>query len=110
MVGRIGPELVARLLRQLYRALHQFRSGSFVQAALGKAAERRLVAGGGGDIGTGGKVVEVHLADQLRLLDQHPRRPQRVIQVTTATLQLGRHRAVQHDGGILKTGKRIDKH
>ena len=51
----------------------------------------------------------MHIADQLRVLQQHFRRPQAVGQIAAAGLQLGGHGAVQQHKrlGGKQGGKRI---
>jgi hypothetical protein len=87
---------VGGLPRQLHAPPHQAGRALAAQAALGEALERRLVAGRDRDVGTGCEVVRVHGADQIRILEEDARRPQRVAQVGAAPLELRRESAVQH--------------
>jgi hypothetical protein len=77
------------------------------QPACGQAFEGGLVGGGGGHVRAGVEVIQVHLADQLGLLQQHPGGPERVVKVGPAALQLGGQGAVQHQvAGLLQEGVR----
>ena len=91
-----SPRRVGRLARELHAPAHQLGRPLAIEAALGEALERRLVARGDRDVGAGGEVVRMHGADQVRILQQEAGRPQRVAQVGAAPLELGREPAVEH--------------
>jgi hypothetical protein len=80
--------------------------GLAVEPAACEALERRLIARRDRDIGAGGDVRGVHLADEVGRLEEDARRPQRVADVRTAAFQLGPHRAVDHgDAAVGEQGR-----
>src|SRR5262249_26840255 len=72
-----------------------------IEAALPKALERRLIAGCRRDIGARDIVVVLDLADELGILQQQLRRPERIAQVGPAAFELRREGAVEHDDVVL---------
>jgi hypothetical protein len=95
---RVGPEHLARFARERHRAAQEACRRCRVEPAACKAFEARLIAGSRCDIGTSHVVVEMHLADQFGRVQQHLGRPQWVVQVGAAALELGREPAVEdHD-------------
>src|SRR5262249_43090227 len=107
--SRMCKETLAGLARQLDTEQQQFACAGGIDATRRKAVEARLVARGQRDIGARNEVIVVHLLDQPGLLDQHPRRPQRIADVRAAALELGRHGAVDHvaRSGLQHDGYRI---
>jgi hypothetical protein len=71
------------------------------QATLHQSRQCRLVACGRGNIGAGGEVVVMNLADQSGVFQEQLRRPERIAQVGAALFQLGRQRAVEDDDAFL---------
>ncbi len=61
-----------------------------------EAFERRLIGGGGRNIRSRAKIIEVHAADQLGALDQAFRRPESILEVRAAAFQFRRQSAVQN--------------
>ena len=105
----LGEVRLARFARQLDAFADQRPGLRVIQPACGKTRRSGLIAGGDRHLRPGAKVVEMHIADQLRVLQQHFRRPQAVSQIAAAGLQLGGHGAVQqHERlGGKQGGKRI---
>ena len=102
---RIGrPERIARLTRQLHRQLQAGGGLLGAQTAPGKAFIAGLITGGGGHIGASGKIIVVHGANQLRVVQQHARRPQRIAQIAAAPLQLGGQGAIENQQGKVLQG------
>src|SRR5262249_13271944 len=104
------PKLVARFLSQAHASNHKLGCLRLTQTAAGKAGKTRLVAGAGGNIGAGTKIIQMDLPDQGWAIKQHPGRPQGIVQVCPAPFQLGSQGAVQDDdAGLIEKGlKGID--
>lgn len=96
-IGRDRPELIPRPDGQRHRAAHQFRRRPRVDSAALQPREGGLIGRARGHVGARAKVVRVHGADQVGPLDQAFGRPQRVVQVGAAPLELRGQRAVQDD-------------
>ncbi len=96
MIRRIGPILIAGARRERDGAAHQPRGGVAPDAAAGKGLEARLIGRRRRDVGAGLEIIEMHLADQLRPLEQAFGRPERISKVRAAPLQFGGERSV-HD-------------
>ena len=94
-VCRQCPELVARSMRQLYRAAQQPLGLRLAEPATDESRDAGLIAGRDDAVGPGFEVVEVQPADRLRLLEQQPGRPERVVEVVAAGLELGGQPAVE---------------
>lgn len=102
---RVQRQMIGtRLHRQRYAASDQRLRLRNIQSACGKSQRRGLITGGDRALRTGSEVIAMHLIDQLRLLHQHARRPQRIVEIAAALLQLGGQRAIQHHIPVVLQG------
>src|SRR5262249_50299174 len=96
LVG-ITPEPRARLSREPNAQRHQFGRWGRAQSAPREAREGRLIAGTRDDVRAGRQVIQVYLANDVRLLDEQLGGPERIAQVGAAPLQLRRQGTVEND-------------
>jgi hypothetical protein len=101
--GRTFPEPVACPFGELDGENKQPLGIRFSETSFREAFERRLVAGGGGDIGSRDEVIMMHGFDRFRSFEQNSGGPEGIIEVGASTLELGRERAVEnHDPPIIE--------
>ena len=65
----------------------------------GKAGNARLITCRHRDVGAGGEVCLVYLADELGPFDELLRGPEGIAQIRAPSLELGRETTIQHDAG-----------
>ena len=78
---------------------NQYYGGDIAKLVAPIVAGRADMVIGDREVGSGLEILTVHRLDQLRRLDEDPGRPQRVVQIGTAALQLGRQRAIEQQQG-----------
>src|SRR4051794_15336321 len=81
------PNCIARLTNETDAESNQLAGLLWAQAAPREAEEGGLVARTRADIGPGSEIVFMHLANQLRIIDQRFRRPKRIAKIGAAALQ-----------------------
>ena len=88
-------EMRHRIQGQLHAQLPEPEYLLGLQPAPLKPFQTGLIAGGDQHVGAGAQIVEMHSGDLLGVVDQPPRRPERIAQVRPASLQLGCQPTVQ---------------
>ena len=71
-----------------------------VGAALLEPLQRGLVAGADTHVGSGVKIVEMHLPDQVGIVHKQARRPEGIAEVAAVGFELGGQAAVEDEGGL----------
>ena len=97
-VRRIAPEPVALLRGELHREPEDALGFLVGESVAGKAGEAGLIGGGDDAVRARFEEPRVNRADRVGRLDQHPRRPERVIQVEAVGFEFGGEAAVEDQG------------
>ena len=96
--GKISANEAERLLE----ALESKATETSPQTALTETGKGRLVGHGRDTIGAGLQIFPVDLSDQFRGLEEHPRRPQVVVEVAPSGFESRGETAVEHHGSAFQ--------
>ena len=99
-VQRLGPEFIPGGQRERDGVAHRSSRAFASDAACAEALESRLIGRRGRDVGARLEIIEMHLANEVRALEQAFRRPQRIVEIGSAALEFRRERAVQDEHAL----------